>query len=1350
MKKMKTKNKCLVTSLAIIAMLMMSLGVKAQQRVHIGLDNGSLLNAYASDDDLTDSGWGFSALWRHEQLSLSVTGSDRDGLLESGEPSIPSTVFGKHWVTENGKQVQKMTIVGGRRPSYIVVSLPKGYRILSYKMVLVNDLAPNDYYTELQSHGEDIDSKWRYINSNNTNTGQWQMGNNGQGTMRFYETAPWETNGTNSGTKNNPNWNRQERDRNTYDEDGDGYNASRVRNITPGSDWPGNEIGSAGLPNTDKDYIVQAVDASGNGNIYSNDRGSNKVFTIQRTGQQTGVDANGVPTYDMGNQLYFRLVKDYYGYGLTIKSFEITFNAEGTFEADIVPEDVGAAQSVVTTPFETSKTDIGTMGVEVKEGRAFFSYNYNHVKDLIAYNYLYQESAVPKEGDANLGDHTVGVPVENYAAEKHIRPVQVTAAGKSQLLYALGSDTYYIEPPIEIETQTTNEETGEKYKAPIGYRIVGALFTPLWGQQATGYSPGAYTLKIWKHDGSEVLHTIEISDANDADLNQVYDVGMCNNDAIKFQIVAADGKQALVHVKLLLQALDPYIEKMDIVCTDETNVLQLTQSFTADDFSVSGGKFIFYVPEDYRNNVLTFTFSDLYTKYGDETYYGGSIGTSRYSYVTSDYFKKYSGNQNPAGAAYDFPVNGGLYDPLYKNGKGAIEGVHYTQEEIDAAEEGDDAYGKTTEDWKVEPKEAIPAGPNYPYDTKVYTATAGNIRFKFNNAEDLAAQGIADEDFTGSLIEYPFTVTDYIGSSDPDNKTTETGRFKSCVLMANPAEGYQNTGTFFVFTADETRWNIAPTTAWQHRFYAFYRMEIEALAKSFLPKYTWTKIYDETCYYDDDENNETAPDAFDPMWGVSIKATDVETGDVLPEGYLTYQEIIDYITLDHDPTTYSADEAAAYNAEHNLTSDTQQGYKKAGDPRTPFIAKQLDPTGVNAPKSMDQILYVDGSELYAMVNSSTKQDDHGQIIVITLNDLKKLLSTNNLVFLPEGTIEKVDNAAYKVASGFQAGKDIVLTDKKPFFSPYDISVGADNVATYTRLITVPQNGKVINATVMLPFTLRLENGKHTNLDDNFAFTVNTMNSSEMQDMTPQGDSYVDYGTAYFAAIGKAEEEGQTNVTWTKANVPYMINVTADDNTSGDKISFIATQKGSDIVATPKVGTAGMKEMVGESATGSFGGNTYSFTNYGSYSGVRYDRVDSEDIFYFANNMYLNLHTLNPSKRYLYSYPFRAVYKYTTSSSSGTGTTGGAKLMRGFDISYDDIIPFSGIATDIAAQDTQADLIVKIGRGSVTMTASRAQDVNINTLSGMNMKRVDLNAGDTKTVNLPAGIYVINNVKVIVK
>lgn len=40
-----------------------------------------------------------------------------------------------------------------------------------------------------------------------------------------------------------------------------------------------------------------------------------------------------------------------------------------------------------------------------------------------------------------------------------------------------------------------------------------------------------------------------------------------------------------------------------------------------------------------------------------------------------------------------------------------VEGVHYTQDEIDAAQEGDDAYGKTTKEWKVSPVAAVTAVP---------------------------------------------------------------------------------------------------------------------------------------------------------------------------------------------------------------------------------------------------------------------------------------------------------------------------------------------------------------------------------------------------------------------------------------------------------------------------------------------------------------------------------------------------------------------------------------------------------------------------------------------------------------
>ncbi len=55
--------------------------------------------------------------------------------------------------------------------------------------------------------------------------------------------------------------------------------------------------------------------------------------------------------------------------------------------------------------------------------------------------------------------------------------------------------------------------------------------------------------------------------------------------------------------------------------------------------------------------------------------------------------------------------------------KDAVTGVKWTQEEIDAAQEGGAAYGKTTNDWKVEPQDAVTA-----VAAKVY----GNVLVKLN------------------------------------------------------------------------------------------------------------------------------------------------------------------------------------------------------------------------------------------------------------------------------------------------------------------------------------------------------------------------------------------------------------------------------------------------------------------------------------------------------------------------------------------------------------------------------------------------------------------------------------------
>lgn len=1312
---------------SLIVLLLIFATVGHAQRVHVALNNGSLVNATMGGQD---TGAGFAALWRHEQLSLSMTGADRDSLLASGEVGIPSSVFGKHRETSVGEGANDslITIIGGHRPSFIVVSLPKGYRITGYKMVLSNDLIGADVSEPLQGN---YSSSYRNINSSSG------------GIMRFYETKPWKTDGTNSGSTGGTNQ--------------EGYNATYVNYIESGTNWQGGgQIGQ-----TEDDILAKAVDTGGNFDIRTSDtRG--KEYTIQRE-SQSGTD--------MGNQLYFRLVKNYNYYGITIKEFWVYFTAEGTFEADVKPDHIGQKTSLVRAPFDTNKIDIGKLERVYDEftGSTWFSYVADSVKDLTAYNYLYQEAAVEDGKPADV------------APNKHITPVKVDG----QLLYALENDTYYIETPIDLVTGSGNT-------APIGYRIVGAQFTPLWGTETAGeeipggtyhyikytsnstdyylnssgrftttkstawvsddngvhhgdtylvlsgngnnrtlqtgtietnqkirldnnnrlycttgnwnqttyylhgttdassapsmatgssglaewtteqteatttpgFSPGSYTLKVWNREGTSVQKTIEIDGADDSEAGKIYDMGFCNNDAIKFEITDLDeGKQALVQVTLLLQALDPYINKMDITCTDKREVLHLTQPFTADDFSVSGGKFIFYVPEDYGKEDLTFSFSNLYSSYGDETYYDGGTGFGRYSFVTSTYFTPVNGNRND-----------GLYDSAYD--------------------------------------------PDASYVNKIITSVAGNNRFKFNNAEDIDPNG------SGSLYleEYPFSVATYLATENPGDPTadpviapsTRLGEFKTVVLNADPDKD-QATGTFYVFTADETRWNIAPTKNWQHRFYAFYRMEIELRAKTFTPDFTWTKIYDKTFYEEAGEEKEES------MWGLTLDVSDIDvnTGKKV-QGYLTYQEIIDNI----------------------------QGRGESGDNN--YIASKLDPNNVTGPATIKQILYIDGTPLYAIIKSSEQSD------VIDYEDLMPLLSPNALLFLPENTKETYQNVAYDAGGkSFRTGGNIILTDKQPFFSPYDIQVESTNYATYKR--TVPgTSDEFKNVTMMLPFTIAVSSGVHTNADGlpgaGNTFTVNTMDATN--DLALKEGSAVNYGNAYFKAIsGNA----------TKANTPYMIKI---DGTTSD-IDFIVSQKGASIEKTPAradgVAPIGVLPNVvptgagdapfctgalieGAKTEGTFDNKTYHFTNFASYSGNKYDRAVSEDVFYFGNtsNYYADLHTLARSAgQYLYVFPFRGVYTYTSEGNS-------AKFMRWFNICYDENPTPQPEATAIDKMPSWANLMITSGKGNLTMTATKAQTVNILSVSGVKTGRVKINAGESQVVNLPAGVYIVNGTKIVVK
>ena len=147
-----------------------------------------------------------------------------------------------------------------------------------------------------------------------------------------------------------------------------------------------------------------------------------------------------------------------------------------------------------------------------------------------------------------------------------------------------------------------------------------------------------YTIYVYDKEG-ETKQTIPVTGNGFVKLEEL------NNDAIMFGVEG--GKVALLNFSLKLQALNPYIDQMTVVLNDTYNGknIRQTRTFTADDFSVGGDTFKFYLPTDCIHDPLTITFEDLYSKYGDDTYdHTDKPGTSdsRYNFVMSQHHQAFT------------------------------------------------------------------------------------------------------------------------------------------------------------------------------------------------------------------------------------------------------------------------------------------------------------------------------------------------------------------------------------------------------------------------------------------------------------------------------------------------------------------------------------------------------------------------------------------------------------------------------------------------------------------------------------------------------------------------------------
>ena len=148
--------------------------------------------------------------------------------------------------------------------------------------------------------------------------------------------------------------------------------------------------------------------------------------------------------------------------------------------------------------------------------------------------------------------------------------------------------------------------------------------------------------------------------------------------------------------------------------------------------------------------------------------------------------------------------------------------------------------------------------PDHRYTDKIYTLVKGNVPFIFNNAATVGQNG-------GTLEEYPFTLNNYKNQGGSFGQLGFTqSQISSTTTVANDKA--------YLFTCDETRYNIAPTTATQHRTYAFYLLDITASKRTYTPVFNWTKVYDSSCYQDSKGQLKE-----DPQWGLEVLTSNIGT-----------------------------------------------------------------------------------------------------------------------------------------------------------------------------------------------------------------------------------------------------------------------------------------------------------------------------------------------------------------------------------------------------------------------------------------------------------------------------------------
>ena len=1232
---------------ALISLLLLcNIGISAQTdskavKVTISPQTGNIISVRSESSQEAGSQSGYGSMFIHNQAPLTYTTTDAptfsaDGIMRNHTGNI------RFYEKDN-----RMVHIAGVLNSYAALAVPKGFRITKYTIKIKNKLKG--------SYGQadyDILDKAFY--------GQDRFGTARQ-LLTWGQNTPWY-----------------------FGEITEAY-AKKAANKHKGSQaqWIGSPI-----------KITHDAD------------GTSKTYVLTRGDGKTS----------LGSVLYFNFIGDHDNSntltGFEYESIEVEYAPDVEFTVSMTPSNISETNTnLVENGFETQRIDVGEVKSVTKGGNKFLAYVPENIKQMEAKVKLFHESAV-ENGTWKKKDGTT----------ERISVVQ----NDGKVWNALKSGIYYIEGPTKVEN---NYKDGTTKVVPIGYRITGATFNFSLGKNEH-YGKKGFKIKgengkylnasgnwgvvetIWEQDNEGYVYTKDtygyntyyLTMGNSVTTGSFYATTTTyKTSAYRNWYFDSEGKlyNSLYRTRYYLQAYGSYgilsyydqstfygkresagstytpqnytlkvYDKTGKTIEKEINVstTNANGSFTIDGLNNDAVKFEItsttgtaLVNVDVKLEPL-----NPYISTADIVCTGaqGEEMTRTFTNATDfkmggDLFiyKVPAGFSTPSQGVFTFRNLKSLFaDDTYLNcdshdGKARYSFVGSTYTPVN----GKDLYASDYD-------------PNHSYLDKIDVKVAGNKPFTFNNSAELDRN--RNTQAILYLTETAFNAATY---------ATQGGNFNAENSVVNMNE----TKTLYLFTKDETRYNIAPTNKEQHEAFAYYNTTIKLTSGEYDPKVEWVKIYDKTNYYkaDDDKDNEEA------MYGAKITTTaagfDTENGST--SGYLTLNQIKNKMT-------------------------TSLG-------------------GANAPASLDQVLYVDNSELFSVIGSTNDVATTG---IISMNTFRNGFAKNAIIYLPfrsaaQATTKNVSVKKEGSTTDFTSPVDFELTDKNPFYAPFNIQLETGKFATYARQMTYEGHGSTTFASLVLPFGLTVgADGKHTDSRGGFhEFTMGTMKENGLTYDGVQKRQGVDYeATAQFKKLTADAE----------ANKPYMVQLPKAD-VQGN-ILFTVRQEAALIKQTPEKN----QSIKGESVQNMLSGAPANFTSYHTYSGLRMQKESNPNVFYFSHNKFVALKNLKKSTFYLW--PFRAFYTFDSAPSLA------AKQFAAFNISFEDVN--ENETTGITNIDYQPTLAITTTKHSIIAKASVDTQVAIYTTAGLLVVNTMVKAGEVKTFNVPNGLYIINGKKISVK